>query len=151
MLSERIHPILLVEDEPDDASFVRRALKKSNIVNELIVCTTSAEAREYLGGSTAETRPVLAIVDIYLPKGETGIDFLAWLRQQAPPLGETPVMVFTGSTRLDHKVEAAALRSVIFLTKPVTEEMMSASVQALGFVIVTMTAGGPTARVIEPR
>ena len=73
----RVCPILLVEDDPDDTSFVRRALAASKIANQLVVCTTAQEAREYLLSSGNEP-PGLAIVDIYLPNGESGLDFLRW-------------------------------------------------------------------------
>jgi CheY-like chemotaxis protein len=151
MLGDRIQPILLVEDEPDDASFVRRALEKSSIVNELRVCATAREAREHLESADGDEMPVLAIVDIYLPNGESGLDFLAWLRRQPPPLGDMPTMIFTTSVEMDHKVEASALRSIIFISKPANEESLAAAAQALGFVITTTVAGGRARRVIERR
>lgn len=43
--------ILLVEDNPRDEALTRRALKKSNIVNEVIVAPDVVEALDYLFGA----------------------------------------------------------------------------------------------------
>jgi response regulator RpfG family c-di-GMP phosphodiesterase len=75
MQHDRIHSILLVEDEADDASFVRRALRKSNIANALIVRATADEASIQLGRVDGEPHPALAIIDIYLPGKESGLAF----------------------------------------------------------------------------
>jgi DNA-binding response OmpR family regulator len=149
MPNARIHPILLVEDEPDDASFVKRALRKSNIVNELVVCTTAREAREYI--ADADLYPALVIAEVYLPNGESGIDFLTWLRHQPAPVSDIPAMMFSVSGSSGHQLEEAALRSVIFLRKPATEASVAGAVQALGFVVMTTQTGGHATRVIKPK
>ena len=151
MFLDRVHPILLLEDEPDDASFVRRALEKGQIANELVVCTTVKEAKQFIEDADESKVPALAIVDLFLPNGETGLDFTAWLRQREPPASRIPVMMFSVSNAEKHRLDAAALRSVTFLTKPVTEESLAAAAQALGFVVTTTVAGGHVKRVIEPR
>ncbi len=43
--------ILLVEDNPDDEVLTRRALKKNNIGNDLVVARDGAEALDYLFGT----------------------------------------------------------------------------------------------------
>ena len=67
MLHQRIHPILLLEDDSDDASFVRRALLTARITNN--ICRTAQEARALLDILGGERYPALAIVDLSLPEG----------------------------------------------------------------------------------
>ena len=145
-----IHPILLVEDEADDASFVRRALEKARIRNPLVVCGTAAKARGVLATPNDAERPALLIIDIFLPGKETGLDFLGWLRTQQAPLGQLPAMIYSASTESAHASTAKALGSVVFLRKPATEDALANAVQALGFVIATTRAHGRLERVITP-
>src|SRR5215217_5373296 len=79
-----IEPIVLVEDDPNDVFFVRRALQNAHITNPLMVFETVEQARQGVGGFQMHVHnPVLLILDLYLPGGESGLDFLRWLRKQA--------------------------------------------------------------------
>jgi DNA-binding response OmpR family regulator len=142
-------PILLLEDDADDAHFVRRALQRAHIVNPVIEFSTARSARRHFADPSAES-PVLVISDVNLPGGETGIDFLRWLRKQRSPLESTPAMMLTGSEREDDRSEAESLGSIYFLRKPVTEERLTTAVQSLGFVISSLT-GVTTQRTIHRR
>ena len=94
--------------------------------------------------------PALFVMDVHLAAGETGIEFLRWLRQQPPPLGPTPVMMLSGSDSPGDRDEALSLGSIYFLQKPVTPATLTAAVQSLGFVIVSLT-GATTQRTIQRR
>jgi CheY-like chemotaxis protein len=142
---------MLLEDEADDASFVRRALEKASIKNPLVVCNKAAKARDQLTRMPPGDYPVLVIVDIFLPGKESGLDFLSWLRAQPSPLGDTAAMIYSISAQSKHAAVAEALGSVVFLRKPVTEDALANAAQALGFVITTTRAAGRTERVITPR
>ena len=50
LISEKKKQILLVEDNPDDILLTKRALAKSNILNEVIVAHDGVEALDYLFG-----------------------------------------------------------------------------------------------------
>ena len=45
--------ILLVEDNPDDVDLTLRALKRNNIMNEVVVASDWVEALDYLFGTGA--------------------------------------------------------------------------------------------------
>ena len=45
--------ILLVEDNPDDQTLTVSALKKANILNEIVVANNGEEALDYLFGTGA--------------------------------------------------------------------------------------------------
>ena len=146
----RREPIILMEDDPYDTFFVRRALEKVHIVNPLLCFKTASEAREHFATSRAFALPALFVVDVNLAGGENGIEFLRWLRQQPGPLGSTPSMMLTGSRRPTDRQQAEALGSTHFLYKPVTEETLTLAMQSLGFLIVSLT-GLTTERTIERR
>ena len=140
--------IVLLEDDSNDAFFVRHSLEKAQIVNPLITFQTGSDARRALG-STLQA-PALFVMDVHLAAGETGIEFLRWLRHQPSPLGSTPVMMLSGSDSPGDRDEALSLGSIYFLQKPVTPATLTAAVQSLGFVITSLT-GVATERKIQRR
>jgi len=77
--------ILLVEDNPDDELLTLRALKKSNILNEVVVARDGAEALDYLFGTGSyagrdmSLMPQVILLDLRLPKVE-GLEVLRRLR-----------------------------------------------------------------------
>jgi CheY-like chemotaxis protein len=149
-VTRRIEPIVLMEDDSHDTFFVRHALKKANIVNPLVCFKTAKEARDHFAATSTFAVPALFVVDVNLAGGETGIEFLRWLRQQPSPLGSTPTMMLTGSTRRADRQQAEKLGSIHFLHKPVTEDMLTRAMESLGFLIVSLT-GFTTERTIERR
>src|SRR5207247_6096451 len=65
--------ILLVEDNPRDEALTLRALKKSNIVNDVVVARDGVEALDYLFGTGTHAgrdmtvMPQLILLDLKLP------------------------------------------------------------------------------------
>src|SRR3954462_3476053 len=66
--------ILLVEDDRDDEELTLRALRKSNIRNEVIIARDGEQALEILFGGNgfaehkAESLPAVVLLDLKLPK-----------------------------------------------------------------------------------
>src|SRR4030067_3588337 len=77
--------ILLVEDNPDDEALTLRALKKNNILNEVVVAHDGAEALDFLFGAEARADrdagrfPTIILLDLKLPKID-GLEVLRRLR-----------------------------------------------------------------------
>jgi len=140
MPQQRADALFVLEDDPDDLAFIRRAVTRARISNPLAVRTSVSHARSYFERLDGSTAPALCIVDVYLPDGESGIDFLRWLRAQPAPIGSLPVMVYTVSMDAAHVTEAERLGGVRFVRKPVTEGTLTHAVLALGFVITSTTA-----------
>jgi CheY-like chemotaxis protein len=141
---------VLLEDCATDAYFVRHALHAAHVVNPLIQFTTAVDARAHFSDRSTFDLPALFIMDVNLAGGETGIEFLRWLRQQLAPLCSTPTMMLTGSAQPEDRTDALMLGAVYFLRKPVTADMLNAAVQSLGFVITNLV-GVTAQRTIERR
>jgi DNA-binding NarL/FixJ family response regulator len=84
-------------------------VSRARISNPLAVRTNVSAARSYFEHLRGRDRPALCIVDVYLPNGESGIDFLRWLRAQPEPIGSLPLMIYTVSAGGAHAAEAERL------------------------------------------
>src|SRR4051812_42866420 len=93
--------ILLVEDDRDDAELTQRALRRSNIMNEVIVAHDGVEALEMLFGHgkmlehEADSLPAVVLLDLKLPK-VNGIEVLRRIRADERTR-RLPVVVLTSS------------------------------------------------------
>jgi two-component system response regulator len=97
-MSERI--ILLVEDNPNDEALTLRALKKSNILNPVVVARDGAEALDYLFARGAHQgrkagHPEVVLLDLKLPKVD-GLEVLKTVRS-TPTFKSVPVVMLTSS------------------------------------------------------
>lgn len=141
-----MRPILLIEDDTNDVLIVRDTLAQVNLVNEIDVATTVQAARAYV----QRKMPALIISDIHLP-GESGLDFLHWLREQPAPLGSVPVIMMSVSTDEVHHMRASTLRALIFMTKPIKQEVLLDQLRGLGLLVTHLPAGEQAGLMIEYR
>src|SRR5712664_2516441 len=94
--------ILLVEDNSRDEALTLRALKKSNIVNEVVVARDGVEALDYLFGTGTHagrdmaTMPQLVLLDLKLPKVD-GLQVLQKIRANENTK-RLAVVIFTSSS-----------------------------------------------------
>jgi len=143
----RMRPILLIEDDANDAMLVRETLAQLNLVNEVVTVTSADSAKNFL----KRDLPALIISDIYLAGRETGIDFLNWLRDQVPPLGSVPVIMMSVSTDEMHHMRASSLRALLFLTKPINQDVLLDQLRGLGLFVTHIPQGEQAALMIEYR
>ena len=143
----RMRPILLIEDDANDAMLVRETLAQLNLVNDVITVTSSDSAKNFV----RRDLPALIISDIYLAGTETGIDFLNWLRDQLPPLGSVPVIMMSVSTDEIHHMRASSLRALLFLTKPINQDVLLDQLRGLGLFVTHIPQGEQAALMIEYR
>jgi len=115
--------ILLVEDNPDDQKLTLRALKKNNIMNEVVVAADGAEALDYIFGSgrfagrDVREVPALVLLDLKLPKID-GLSVLAQIRQDERTR-TVPVVVLTSSAEEQDLVKSYQLGVNSYVRKPV--------------------------------
>jgi CheY-like chemotaxis protein len=128
--------ILLVEDNPDDEILTVRALKKNNILNDMVVARDGAEALDYLfgAGSYADrdmtVMPQLILLDLKLPKID-GLEVLRRVRgDERTRL--LPVVVLTSSSEEQDVIESYRLGANSYIRKPVDFTQFTAAINNLG-------------------
>ena len=128
--------ILLVEDNPDDVTLTLRALKKNNLLNEVIVARDGVEALDFLfcegnyANRAPEHLPELILLDLKLPKVD-GLEVLKRIRAH----GRTkllPVVILTSSNEQSDIISGYELGVNSYIRKPVDFEQFIEAVRQLG-------------------
>ena len=128
--------ILLVEDNPDDEALTIRALKKNDIVNDVIVARDGVEALDYLFGSGAydgrdtSLQPQLILLDLKLPK-VGGLEVLQQLRADKRTK-YVPVVILTSSKEQRDIVACFDNGANSYIRKPVDFEQFLSAVKQIG-------------------
>ncbi len=128
--------IMLVEDNPDDVDLTLRALKKGNILNEIVIARDGAEALDYLFGAGAHAgrdlgvMPAVILLDLKLPKIE-GLEVLRRLRADARTR-LLPVVVLTSSREEQDLLNGYASGANSYIRKPVDFSRFVEAVRQLG-------------------
>jgi len=125
--------ILLVEDNPDDEVLTLRALRKSNITNEVTVVRDGQQALDYFFFSeAASTRPAPALVllDLKLPKID-GLEVLRRIRADQRTRLQ-PVVILTSSKEEQDLVNGYRLGTNSYIRKPVDFDQFVEAVRQLG-------------------
>jgi DNA-binding response OmpR family regulator len=121
--------ILLVEDDPDHELLTIRALKKSNIANEVRVARDGEEAVNLLCGPDP-IRPQVVLLDLKLPKLD-GLEVLRRIRECAPTQ-LLPVVVLTSSDEERDIVRSYQLGVNSYIRKPVNFTDFAEATRQLG-------------------
>jgi two-component system response regulator len=128
--------ILLAEDNPDDVQLTLRALKKSKIVNEVIVLRDGVETLDYLfgtgnyAGRDTKILPQVLLLDLKMPRMD-GLEVLKRIRNDERTK-VLPVVVLTTSSEDKDRVESYKLGANSYIRKPVDFNQFVNAVQQLG-------------------
>lgn len=128
--------ILLIEDNPDDIELTRRALKKQNIVNDIVVIRDGAEALDYLfhrgkySDLEPERQPAVILLDLKLPKVD-GIEILRRIKKNKQTK-YIPVVILTSSREEQDIANGYKLGANSYVRKPVDFAQFSEAVRNLG-------------------
>jgi CheY-like chemotaxis protein len=128
--------ILLVEDNPDDEELIRIALQENNIVSQLIVVHSGAEALDYLfgtgtyAGRRRRMMPHLILLDVQLPKVH-GLEVLRQLRADNRTT-LLPVVMLTSSNEEKDVLTSYRLGANSYIRKPVDSGQLIEAVRQLG-------------------
>ncbi len=138
--------ILLIEDNSDDIALTRRALKKANIANELIVAQDGVEAMEYLFGEAGAPEggrelPVLVLLDLKLPRVD-GLEVLKRIRAEERTR-LLPVVVLTSSNEERDIVKSYDLGANSYVRKPVNFDEFAEAIRTLGLYWLVLNQPPP--------
>jgi two-component system response regulator len=139
--------ILLVEDNSRDEALTRRALKKSNVVNEVIVAHDGVEALDYLFGTgtyfgrDTTVLPQLILLDLKLPK-LNGLQVLERIRGEERTK-RLPVVVFTSSSEEEDMIKSYDLGANSYIRKPVDFEQFLEATKQLGLYWLVLNEVAP--------
>ncbi|MES2893492.1 MAG: response regulator [Bacteroidota bacterium] len=129
--------ILLVEDDDDDASLTIMALKRKNLVNNLIRLKDGVQAIDFVfskgefSDRPLDAFPKVILLDLKMPK-MSGIDVLRKIKSD----GRTkhiPVVVLTSSKENPDLAICYELGANSYIVKPVVFEDFLNAVAELGF------------------
>jgi CheY-like chemotaxis protein len=147
MVMEKFKTILLVEDNPDDEALTLRALRKNNIMNEVIVAHDGAEALDYLFatgkyiGRDTDLVPQVMLLDLKLPKIE-GLEVLRRVRaDERTKL--LPVVILTSSNEERDRIESYGLGANSYVRKPVDFTQFIDAARQLGLYWLVLNEPPP--------
>jgi two-component system response regulator len=139
--------ILLVEDNPDDELLALRALKKNNLLSEVVVAHDGVEALDYLfgageyAGRDTNVMPQLILLDLKLPRID-GLEVLRRLRAD----GRTrllPVVILTSSGEQQDMLDGYGLGANSYVRKPVNFEQFVRAVEQLKLYWLSLNEAPP--------
>ena len=142
--------IMLVEDNPDDEDLTLRALKKANILNEVVVARDGVEALDYLfatgqyEGRDLSVMPLLILLDLRMPKID-GLEVLNRIRgdERTKPLN---VVILTSSKEEADIVHSYNLNVNSYIRKPVNFDQFTEAIKQVGLYWLVLNVPPPMER-----
>jgi CheY-like chemotaxis protein len=144
MITDKDKIILLVEDNPDDVELTRRAFKKNNLLNEIVVVRDGAEAIEVLfneGSNDLLEKLELVLLDLKLPKID-GLEVLKRIRK-SKKTKYIPVVILTSSKYEQDLVNGYKFGANSYIRKPVDFVKFVEAAKQLGLYWLLLNISPP--------
>jgi two-component system response regulator len=115
--------VLLVEDNPDDAEFTLRALRKANVALNIVLVDNGVKALDFVfgTGSFAERAgaklPRIMLLDLKMPKVD-GLEVARRIKND-PRTRSLPIVIFTSSREQRDIVESYHIGANSYVVKPI--------------------------------
>lgn len=123
-------PILLVEDNDDDADLTEMAFREAKISNPILRARDGVEALDLLHGSGSNGLPAVVLLDLKLPR-VNGIEVLKSIRSHESTK-HLPVVILTSSDEDGDRLQAYAHFANSYVRKPVNYNEFVAASRRLG-------------------
>ena|SRR5258706_13302292 len=142
--------ILLVEDNATDEGLTLRSLKKSNIMNKVVIARDGPDALDYVfargafAGREATEEPQIVLLDLNLPK-IGGLDVLKAIRADEKTK-LLPVVILTSSKEDRDLLAGYKLGANSYVVKPVDFTQFSDAVRQLGLFWLLINQKPPKER-----
>jgi two-component system response regulator len=139
--------ILLVEDNPDDEALTLRALRKNNILNDVVVARDGVEALDYMFGTGAHAgrdtnnQPQIVLLDLKLPRID-GLEVLRRIRADERTRLQ-PVVILTTSAEDRDIISSYQLGANSYIRKPVDFDQFMEAVRHLGLYWLVLNIAPP--------
>ena len=141
--------ILLIEDNPDDELLTLRALRKNNVLNEVVVARDGVEALDYLFGTgeyaerDTAVMPQLILLDLKLPRVD-GLEVLRRLRADVRTR-LLPVVILTSSKEQQDMLDGYGFGANSYVRKPVNFEQFVKAIEQLKLYWLILNEAPPAA------
>jgi two-component system, response regulator len=145
-MAETPRIILLVEDDPDHEVLTIRALRKSNIANDIRVARDGEEAIRLLFGEAEDalqSTPQVILLDLKLPKID-GLEVLRRIRE-SDKTRMLPVVILTSSDEESDIVRSYRLGVNSYIRKPVNFTEFAEATRQLGMYWLVLNECPPNA------
>ncbi len=147
-----LKPILLVEDNLNDIELALNALKKNNLVNEVITARHGGEALDFLHrrGAYADYKgedPIFILLDLKMPKVD-GLQTLQQLKADER-LKLIPVVMLTSSSEEIDLVKSYRLGVNAYVVKPVNFTQFVDAIRQLGIFWALINKPAPLPSLIS--
>lgn len=138
-------PILLVEDNDDDADLTEMAFREAKIANPIVRVRDGVDALDRLHGEAFQGAPlpVVVLLDLKLPR-VSGIEVLKKIRA-TESTKQLPVVILTSSDEDNDRLQAYDHFANSYVRKPVDYDDFVAASRGLG-LYWTVTNVPPPAR-----
>ena len=142
--------ILLVEDNPDDVTLTLRALKKNNILNEVVIARDGVEALDYLFGTgmyegrDTSVMPIVTLLDLKLPRID-GLEVLKRVRENERTK-LIPIVILTSSKEENDLINGYSLGANSYIRKPVDFNQFSEAIRELGLYWILLNESPPVVK-----
>jgi DNA-binding response OmpR family regulator len=137
--------ILLVEDDPDHEALTKRALKQSNVANEIIVAHDGEQALKLLFEPDGlQALPQVVLLDLKMPKVD-GLEVLRAIRA-SDRTRMLPVVILTSSDEESDLIRSYSLGVNSYIRKPVSFTAFAEAARQLGMYWLVLNECPPVGK-----